>query len=101
MSNIISCTTPTIKYNFNVVDPAHIVEAYLTIYEGRTLAVERDLTTAVVGEHSLSWTLTQAETLEFDKSVVAQLNWLTDSGVRGASEKVRIAISENLKNEVI
>ena len=101
MSNIISCTTPTIKYNFKVVDPAHIVEAYLTIYECRTLVVERDLTTAVVGEHSLAWTLTQAETLAFNKTVVAQLTWLTDSGVRGASEKVRIAISENLKNEVI
>lgn len=101
MGYIISCTTPTIKYNFKVVDPAHITEAYLTITEGGETIIERDLTTATIGEHSLAWTLTQAETFEFDKSVVVQLNWLTDSGVRGASEKVRIVISENLKNEVI
>lgn len=99
--NIISCTTPTIKYSFKVVDPSTIVEAYLTIKERGNVVIERDLTTATVGESTISWTLTQAETLSLDKSITTQLNWLTESGTRGASEKAHIIISENLKNEVI
>ena len=101
MGNIIACTTPTIKFRFNKVDPAHITEAYMTVKEGDTVIMERDLSTATIEDNMISWTLTQEETCEFDKSISCQLNWLTDSGTRGASKKARIEISENLKNEVI
>ncbi len=99
--DIIACTTPTIKYRFKKVDPAHITEAYLSIKKNDTVITERDLSTATIEDNMISWTLTQEETIEFDKSISCQLNWLTDSGTRGASKKARIEISENLKNEVI
>lgn len=101
-ASIIRATTPTLKYTFRTVDPSAISVAYLTIKRGSYPVIEKDLSAATVGANFLSWTLTQAETLGLQGDrVVVQLNWKTNSGVRGASKQSTILILPNSKAEVI
>lgn len=102
MSNVIKCTTPTFKYTFSVVPVNTITEAYLTIEQAGAVKLERDLTTATVGDKYLTWTLTQAETLSFASGTASvMLNWLTSGGTRGASGERTVIFARNLKPEVI
>lgn len=101
MAEIIKGTTPTIQYNFSDVNVENITEAYLSIKQNGAVALEKDLDTAIVGENSLSWTLTQQETLAMQGRVSMMLNWLLTDGTRGASEKTTVLIDTNYKDEVI
>lgn len=88
MTRIIIGTTPTITYKFKVVPVSSIVKAVLTVKERGVNIIEKTLSDATVGEDTLSWTLTQEETLAIgarDASIM--LNWLTADGVRGASRE--------------
>ena len=101
-SKIIIGTTPTITYKFKVVDVADITVAILTIKERGVNIIELNLSDATVGEDSLSWTLTQEETLRFGtKTATLMLNWKTQDGTRGASEEVFITGAPNHIREVI
>ena len=64
MTKIIIGTTPTITYRFKVVDVTDITVAIITIKERGVNIVELNLSDATIGEDSLSWTLTQEETLQ-------------------------------------
>ena len=64
MIQIIIGTTPTITYTFHVVSPADLTKAILTIKNAGNVILEKTLADAVVGENSLSWTLTQQEQLD-------------------------------------
>ena len=102
MAAIIRGTTPTIQYNFNSVQVSNIAVAYLTIKQGGTIVVEKDIATATTGEKSLSWTLTQEETLTIAAGQAeAMLNWRLQDGTRGASVKNIVAINSNHIEEVI
>ena len=102
MTQIIIGTTPTITYNFKVVSPADLSKAILTIKIAGQVILEKTLADAVVGENSLSWTLTQQETLDIGtRSGKMMLNWLTNSGTRGASAETDIMGVTNHKREVI
>lgn len=102
MASVIRATTPTIKYTFNVISVSDIAAAYLTIRQDGEMIIERDLTSATVGNDYLSWTFTQQETLQMATGkVTLMLNWLTNDGTRGASEKSTVVIEGNYKNEVI
>ena len=102
MTQIIIGTTPTITYTFRVVSPADLSKAILTIKIAGSVILEKTLADAVVGENSLSWTLTQQETLDIGtRSGKMMLNWLTNSGTRGASAETVIAGVTNHKREVI
>ena len=102
MTNIIIGTTPTITYKFKIVSPADLTKAILTIRCNGQVILEKTLADAVVGEDSLSWTLTQQETLDIGtRSGKMMLNWLTHSGKRGASEETTIAGIQNHVKEVI
>lgn len=97
MNTIIRGTTPTIQYTFSEVDVHDIAVAYLTLG-----SLERDLSTATVGDNFLAWTLSQSETLAITESAVfACLNWRLGDGTRGASATTKILIAPNPKNEVI
>lgn len=104
MVKIILGTTPTIKYKFSIVDPADFAEAILTIKDSRkTEKLRKTLDTATVGTDSIEWTLTQEETLSLGtgSALSMMLNWLTNSGVRGASaEEAVIAVNNHIR-EVI
>ena len=102
MTKIIIGTTPTITYKFKVVDVSEISVAILTIKERGTNIIELNLSDATIGEDSLSWTLTQEETLQFaGKTCTMMLNWKTEDGTRGASEEVFIQGAPNHIREVI
>ena len=102
MTKIIIGTTPTITYKFKVVDVADIVLAILTIKERGTVIIEKDIEDAIIGEDTLSWTLTQQETLFIGvKTCTMMLNWKTEDGTRGASEEVFIQGAPNHIREVI
>ena len=102
MTQIIIGTTPTITYTFKTVSPADLTKAILTIKCAGQIILEKNLADAVVGENSLSWTLTQQETLDIGtRSGKMMLNWLTASGTRGASAETPITGVTNHKKEVI
>ena len=102
MTKIIIGTTPTITYKFKVVDVSEITVAILTIKERGVNIIELNLSDATIGEDSLSWTLTQEETLQIGvKTCTMMLNWKTEDGTRGASEEVYIQGSPNHIREVI
>ena len=102
MNSIIRGTTPTIQYTFKSVNVANITTAYLTIKMSGATLIEKDITSATVGQKSLSWMLSQAETLSMTASeVIIQLNWKLNDGTRGASLKTRMTISDNVKEVVI
>lgn len=102
MNRIIIGTTPTITYTFKIVPVSSIVKAVLTVKERGANIMEKDLSDATVGEDTLSWTLTQEETLQLGtKTATMMLNWKTEDGTRGASEEVFIQGSPNHIREVI
>jgi hypothetical protein len=102
MNNIIIGTTPTITYTFKTVSPADMTKAILTIKCMGQIILEKTLADATVGEDSLSWTLTQQETLALGtRSCKMMLNWLTYAGTRGASAETAIIGVTNHKREVI
>ena len=102
MTRIIIGTTPTITYKFKVVDVSEITVAILTIKERGTTLIEKTLADATVGEDTLSWTLTQEETLSIGaKSASMMLNWKLADGTRGASDVVLVTGGDNHIREVI
>lgn len=102
MNKIIIGTTPTITYRFKVVDVSEITVAILTIKERGVNIIEKTLSDATIGEDSLSWTLTQEETLSIGaRTATMMLNWVTEDGTRGASEQVFITGGDNHIREVI
>lgn len=102
MIEIIIGTTPTIIYKFKIVSPADFVTAILTIKSMGMIIIEKTLADATAGEDSLSWTLTQEETLLIGtRSCKMMLNWVTHSGKRGASEETTIVGVSNHVREVI
>ena len=101
MASIIRGTTPTLIYKFKIVDVAEIIKAYLTIKQGSIL-IEKSLNDAVPGTDTLSWTLTQEETLSIGtRQASIMLNWVTSDGTRGASGKSVLYIEDNHIEEVI
>lgn len=102
MTQIIIGTTPTITYNFKIVSPSDFSIAILTIKCNGQLILEKNLTDASVGEDTLSWTLTQEETLALGtRFCKMMLNWVTHSGKRGASKETAIMGVSNHVREVI
>lgn len=102
MATIIRGTTPTLKYTFTSVQVSEISVAYLTIKQADEIIVRKALDAAVVGDGSISWTLTQTETLAVvPGQAEAMINWRTSDGTRGASFKTIVAINRNHIEEVI
>lgn len=101
MAEIINGTTPTITYKFRNVDVSDITKAILTIKKGRTIAIEKTLAEATVDEDTLSWRLSQAQTLSVLGNAEVMLNWVTSGGVRGASNKTLVLFTGNHIMEVI
>lgn len=107
MSNsvIIQGTTPTIIYTFNSVNTSNITKAYLTFKksDSSTVALTKDIAGATVETGKISWELTQEETLALYAAgrLEMMINWLTNTGVRGASNKTIVFIDPNHIPEVI
>lgn len=100
MATIVRGTTPTITYTFDNVEVANITTALLTFKQDGSIVLQKALSDATVGEDSLSWTLTQAETLELGETEM-MLNWVTTDGTRGVSRRTPIKFASNHIEEVI
>lgn len=100
---IIRATTPTIIISFSTVDVSQIEVANLYIKQRGTAVITRDISTATVGESTISWTLTQAETLLLSEKSRALIvcDWLLSDGTRGRSYEVNETVENSGKNEVI
>lgn len=102
MNEIIRGTTPTIQYTFSVVAVSNINKAFLTIKAGGSVVITKDIIDAEVGQKSLSWTLSQADTLKLTFPECAIMcNWILNDGTRGASKETIVHISENHLAEVV
>lgn len=102
MASIIRGTTPTIKYTFAEVTVSELSAVYLTFRQNGRNVIEKDLSSGVVGDVDISWTLTQAETLTLTAgNVSVMINWKLNDGTRGASAKSALVIEENHIPEVI
>ena len=99
--NVIKGTTPTIEYTFSTVQLSNMTKAIMTIKAGGNIIVQKDMTTATVGQNKLSWTLTQSETLSCGSETKVMLNWLLADGTRGATKECVLVFGENHINEVI
>ena len=102
MASVIIGTTPTIKYDFKIINVGDIVSACFTIKQSGVVKIEKDLNAAIPGENSLSWRLTQQETLSLKLGTAEyMLNYKLRDGTRGASKLASFKLLENHKNEVI
>ena len=63
-----SGTTPTIRFNLKVIDPADIAYAVMTIAKCGAILVEKETDTATFGESYIEWNLSQQETLELGQN---------------------------------
>lgn len=100
---IIRGTTPTIIFTFSEINISDIVKAYIIIKQMGQIVIERDISTADQNADSLSWKLTQAETLSLAPMRQSEIycDWVLNSGTRGRS-KLHLENTENSgKNEVI
>lgn len=103
MAVIINATTPTIIFSFQTVDPATIVVANMYIKSGGNDVLVKTLEDATVGEASVSWTLTQAESLllPIGKEVSVVLDWRIADGTRGRSKVGKYLVGSPGRSEVI
>lgn len=102
---MINYTTPTISLIVEDVDiTAH--DIYVTLVQGTNELIKTgsDLTVSTDdGDTSIIFTLTQEESASFDYNnrAAVQVNWITSSGVRSATEIKSIGITKNLLDKVI
>lgn len=102
MTAIVIGTTPTITYTFKVVPVSSIVTAILTIKQRTGIVIKKTLADATIGENSLSWDLSQEETLLLGvRGGTVMLNWVTADGTRGIGERKSIICEDNDIREVI
>lgn len=102
---IVRGTTPTIIFTFQTIDVSDIDTAYLVLKQWDTAKITKDITSATVDSEAgtLSWTLTQTEslTLEVSKKCSIMCDWLTSDGTRGRSVEKTESVENPGKNEVI
>lgn len=102
---IVRGTTPTIIFTFKTIDVSDIDTAYLVIKQWDTAKITKDITSATVDSvaKTVSWTLTQTESLSLDpqKKAEVMMDWLMDDGIRGRSVAHSETIENPGKNEVI
>lgn len=95
-------TTPTITYHFRVVDPADFAAAQFIVKQGDDVLIEKTLEDAILDteQHTLSFTLTQAETLRLlpQLEILLKLRYRMNDGKVGASKTVSVAPDQILKD---
>lgn len=85
MTKIIIGTTPTITYTFHTVSVSDLTKAILTIKCNGQVILEKTLADAVVGENSLSWTLTQQDKADIAGLVDVPVDDVQINGVSAVS----------------
>ena len=102
MAQIVIGTTPTIIYKFSIVDPQDFIAAEMTIKNKNSILLRKELSDATIEGNTISWDLTQAETLSLGVGTrTMMLNWLTADGTRGVSPVTTLNMSSNHIPEVM
>lgn len=104
MNSITRGTTPTIEFTFRKVSARRISKAYFTFIQlNANLKIEKDLSSAMVSDDSISWRLTQEETLSLKAAYRAsvQCRWVLSDGTVGSSDIYPVAIKDVLKEGLI
>lgn len=102
MRKIIIGTTPNIQYTFPTVNPSDIATAVVTIMKDGAIVLEKDLSTATVGDSTLTWPLSQSETLALGTGKAQiMLNYVLSNGKRCASREVTLIGIDNHITEVM
>jgi hypothetical protein len=96
-------TTPSIQFHFKTVDTSAISIAYLVIRCCGRVVVEKDLSEATVSEQTITWKLTQDETLKLRVGDVAVVccDWKLTDGTRGRSKVAEYMVEPAGKSKVI
>ena len=99
---IVIGTTPTFEYTFKTVSPSDLATAIFTVKTMGRIVIRKTFADAEVGEDSLSFTLSQEETLSIGThTATVMLNWVTASGLRGIGKTITIVGGDNHIREVI
>lgn len=99
---IIRGTTPTIEFIFTDVAVSDITTAILSLKQLGKTVIEHDISSATVDE-SLSWKLTQEETLSLNNRYDVEIvcDWKLTDGTRGRSHKLCTPVGNPGKDNVI
>ena len=101
---MIRYTTPTITLIVEGVELGS-EDIYVTLKQGAVELTKSgaDLTVSADEDTTITFGLSQEESAEFKEnlSVAVQVNWITASGVRAATQIQSISVFKNLLDEVI
>lgn len=103
MIEITRGTTPTVIFSFDDVRTSDITAAYMTIRQesNQAVVVKREIEDAVIDEGTVSFKLTQSDTLAVEGKAEILLNWKTADSTRGVSKKIRAEFKKNHIDKVI
>lgn len=100
---LIRGTTPTIEFVYTDISVGDIVKAVLTIKQDRRTIIEKSIEDATVSTNSVSWVLSQKDTLLLREKKDAHImcDWKLNSGLRGRSVVLIADVEDSGKNEEI
>lgn len=103
---IIRGTTPTIVIRYKTISVSDIIGAYLTIKQSSNrLVINKDLSNATIDleNNSLSWKLSQEETLQINEQYMLRLQcrYLLSDGTAGSSPNYDVSPYDILRDGVI
>lgn len=100
---IVRGTTPTIKFTLPDIEVSNINAAVLALKQNNIAIIEKDLSSATLSDHEITWKLQQEDTLKLNKQTVITIvcDWKLVDGTRGRSESVKVGVDEPAKTEVI
>ena len=98
---VVRGTTPSFIFTFSSVQVADISVAKFTIKQNGRIAITKDLSDAVVGTSTITWVLSQSETLGLNLGEAEFMINFVANGERGTSTKSLILVESNHIEEVI
>ena len=95
---MIKGTTPTFTFEL-AFDASNIVSAYLTFQQGTSIVIEKDMSSALVSEQTISFELSQEDTLKLADypDCVMQLRFKTNEGKVIGSKLIDVPVIPALK----
>ena len=100
---LIRGTTPTLQFTFETIQATDITVAFLVVSQMGQTKIQKGIETATVDDSTMSFKLTQAETLSLveNRPALVTLDWLTGDGTRGRSVETVFSVDNSGVNEVI
>jgi hypothetical protein len=94
---LIRGTTPTVSVSYDLIYTEDITDARLVVKQCGIKVLELGKTRATDADNSLTWTLTQQETLQLKPGRIAtvMVDWLLTDGTRGRSEELAFRVEDS------